>query len=197
MKKFSLLLMGMVVAQLLLAQHVQFGLKGGLNVSSANDEDLVQDEKVTPVIGYHLGGLAHIHLSPNWALQPEVVYSKEGARVEHPNYNATTELKYLNIPVLAQYMTENGFRIETGPQVGLLLDHKYETPEGIEGEKHDASKANVSWAFGLGYLTRSGLGIDARFNLGLTNQYKEGLYGGAEARGRVGQLGLFYQFGNK
>lgn len=186
--------MGFTVAQVLFAQNVQLGIKGGVNISSANDEDLVADAKVTPVIGYHFGGLAHIHLSSNWAIQPEVVYSKEGAKVEHPTYNATTETKYINIPVLAQYMTSGGFRVETGPQVGLLVDHKYETPNGIEGDKDDASKANFSWAFGLGYLTRSGLGVDARFNLGLTNLYKEGTHAGAEGKGRVGQVGLFYQF---
>jgi hypothetical protein len=194
MKKIGALVVTIVMAQLLFAQNVQFGLKGGVNISSANDEDLVSDDKVTPVVGYHFGGLAHIHLSPNWALQPEVVYSKEGARVEHPTYNATTELKYINIPVLAQYMVGNGFRIQTGPQVGLLVSNKFETPDGIEGDKYDASKANLSWAFGVGYLTNSGFGVDARFNLGLTNQYKEGVYNGAESKGRVGQIGIFYQF---
>jgi hypothetical protein len=193
MKKFCFFFIALVVAQLSFAQNVQLGLKGGLNISGVKDTRL-GDANADPFIGYHVGGLAHIHLNPNWALQPEVVYSKEGADFVYQGVDTRTELKYINIPVLAQYMTAGGFRLETGPQLGLLVDNKYEYSNGVETENVDNKKTNVSWAFGAGYLSRSGLGIDARFNLGLSNIYKDGIYNGAVSKTRVGQIGIFYQF---
>lgn len=186
--------MSFVALQSVTAQSVRFGLKGGVNISSANDEARVADAQVKPLTGYHAGLLAHIHISPSFALQPEVVYSKEGAKYTSATYNANTERHQVNIPVLAQYMFRNGFRLQTGPQLGLVTAVKSDFRNGMEIEKNDLATANVAWAFGLGYLTRSGFGVDARFNLGLTDLYKDGVYPGQTAKSRVGQIGIFYQF---
>ena len=61
------------------AQHsnIHVGLKGGLNVSTiASSPNAGYEAKA----GFHAGGLAHIHLSKSWALQPEVSYSGQGAQ---------------------------------------------------------------------------------------------------------------------
>jgi hypothetical protein len=195
MKKLSLVAFSLcfIVLSASAQKKIQFGFKGGVNLTSAYDENLVPDEKVSAVLAYHFGGLAHIHLASKWAVQPEVVYSKEGGRVEHPSYNATTETKYINVPVLAQYFAGGGLRIQTGPQLGFLVDHKADK-NGVETTKDDVKSTNFSWAFGLGYKTNSGFGIDGRFNLGLTNLYKDGTHPGAVTKSRVWQLGVFYQF---
>lgn len=65
----------------------------------------------------NLGLLGHIHLNSQWAVQPELVYSSQGAK------SAGTEQKldYINVPLLLQYMFDNGFRLQAGPQLGLLV----------------------------------------------------------------------------
>jgi hypothetical protein len=194
MKKISLFVTALAISQFMFAQGVQFGIKGGVNIASLNDEDRVPDAQVKSRLGFHVGGLAHIHLSDKWALQPEVTYSKEGADYDFPSYTGKTDLNYINVPVLVQYMMGSGFRLETGPQIGFLTSAKYENASNSESIKDDVSKTNFSWGLGLGYITKSGFGVDARFNLGLSNLYKDGVYPGQEAKSRVGQIGVFYQF---
>src|SRR5262245_56031481 len=94
------------------AQHVDFGLKGGVNVANLIVE--VPDDASSRT-GFYAGGLAHIHLNKSWALQPEVMYSSQGAKTG----NSTVKVNYVNIPVLAQYMFGDGFRLQTGPQLGI------------------------------------------------------------------------------
>jgi hypothetical protein len=83
-----------------------------------------------------------------------------------------------------QYMFDNGFRIEAGPQLGLLIKST---------DKDVFRSTNVGVGFGLNYLSSSGLGLGGRYNLGLTN-VTEAAY--QNAKSRVIQLGLFYMFDN-
>lgn len=166
------------------AQHTQFGLKAGLNVSSVavtGADDL--DSKA----GLHVGGLAHIHLNRHFALQPEVVYSMQGGKTN----NSELKLNYINIPLLAQYMLNDGFRLQTGPQLGFLTMAKSKVNDLEVNRKDDYAGVDFSWAFGAGYIFPQGWGIDARYNLGITNVSDNNAF---EARNRVFQVGLFYQF---
>src|SRR5262249_49654128 len=125
------------------------------------------------------------------AIQPEVTYSLEGAK--YPGYGKA-KIGVINIPLLGQFMFDHGFRVETGPQIGFLTKVKF---EGINGQvtntKNNFKKIDFSWAFGLGYISNSGLGIDARYNLGMSNIAK---INGVphDIKNRVWQFGLFYQF---
>jgi hypothetical protein len=165
--------------------HVEFGVKGGINLANFNDESNSNTDART---GFYAGGLAHIHLTRNWALQPELVFSAQGAE-----YGATKwKASYVNIPVLAQYMFGNGFRLQTGPQLGILAGSEVKTGN-TETDLDDVFKTtDFSWSFGASYLTRSRLGVDARYNLGLSNINKND--NNPELKNRVWQLGLFYQF---
>src|SRR5215203_329104 len=121
MKKLSLVLCVLLVAGIAQAQNAKFGIKGGLNVSTLTDDD----DELGSRLGFNGGLLAHVHLSPQLALQPEIVYSSQGAK-----YTLTSgeehslALNYVNIPMQVQYMFDNGFRIQTGPQVGFLAGVK-------------------------------------------------------------------------
>jgi hypothetical protein len=88
-------------------------------------------------------------------------------------------------------MTQSGFRVETGPQIGALLSAKYKVGS-VEVDVKDAYKtADFAWAFGIGYLTTSGFGVDARYNLGIS---KINDNNGSDITNRVFQVGVFYQF---
>jgi hypothetical protein len=139
-------------------------------------------------VGLNIGGLAHIHLSQNWAVQPEVVYSMQGA--EFPN-GTKVKVNYVNIPVLGQYMFGEGFRVQTGPQLGILTSAKGKLND-VEIDYDNAVKStDFAWAFGAGYISKSGLGVDARYNLGISDISKTE---STDQKNRVWQLGLFYQF---
>jgi hypothetical protein len=170
------------------AQQTHFGLKGGVNVSQLhfNDDENSTDSKV----GLNLGILAHIHTSKTWAIQPELIYSLEGAQQKTGNLKVTYNLNYINVPVLLQYMFDNGFRLEGGPQIGFLLNAKTKTGSVTVNNTSFKSTA-ISIPLGLGYLTSSGVGLDARYVFGLSNINDS--ENGPTIQSNVFQLGLFYQ----
>src|SRR5688572_8721722 len=118
-KKFCILSAFVLIAYAVAAQQTHFGLKGGVNISSVEIDDGEDYESKT---GVHLGGLAHIHISRHFALQPELVFSMQGG--EDESEDLKLKLNYVNIPLLAQYMTADGFRLQTGPQLGILTTAK-------------------------------------------------------------------------
>ncbi len=167
----------------------QFGVKGGLNLANLQSPNTDYDSKS----GLHAGLLAHIHVSNHFAVQPELMYSCQGTEYRNANQIFRTNLSYLNLPVLAQYMVGTGFRLQTGPQLGFLLDAKSKVKDSeTKTDVEDNFKStDFSWAFGASYLTNSGFGVDARYNLGLSNINDAS---SPNVKNRVFQVGAFYQF---
>lgn len=171
------------------AQNAHFGIKGGLNASSLNYSG---NSDMQTKIGFNLGLLAHIHTqNKSWAIQPELYYSDEGAKSKSNN-DAKLNLGFLNIPVLAQYMFDNGFRLEGGPQLNLLMSAKSKNGSTSTDIKNRFNTADFSIPIGLGYLTRNGFGFDARYNFGITNIYKTDV--APTTHSNVFQFDVFYQF---
>jgi len=193
MKKISLFLCALVFSFALYAQKSSMGLKAGVNISNlSNSSGYDMGSKV----GFHGGLLAHIHLVPSLALQPEVMYSSQGAKYTTSDGNEhTLSLNYVNIPLQLQYMFNNGFRIQTGPQVGFLAQVKDKVKETETGffTSQDFKTVDLSWSAGLGYLSYSGLGIDARYNFGISDINNAG---NNVLKNNVFQLGVFYMLKN-
>ena len=168
------------------AQQAHFGLKGGVNISQLHfNNNTSSDSKV----GVNLGVLAHIHASKTWAVQPELLYSLEGAQ-KVGNSGINYNLNYLNVPVLLQYMFDNGFRLEGGPQIGFLLNAKRKAGD-VTVDDDGFKTTAFSIPLGVGYLTSSGVGLDARYVFGLSNINDS--ENGPVIQSNVFQLGLFYQ----
>ena len=154
--------------------HVNLGIKGGLNMYNIHNDNNTSFDQVT---GYNFGLLGHIHINSQWAVQPELVYSAQGAK----NYN----LGYINVPVLLQYMFDNGFRIQAGPQLGFLVSAT---------NKADYNPVDFALSLGVSYVVPStGFGIDLRYNHGLSDISKSS---DVKSTNRGIQLGLFYIFGH-
>jgi hypothetical protein len=169
------------------AQQTHFGLKGGLNIASLSvDEGEDYDSRV----GLHLGGLAHIHITQHFAVQPELVFSMQGGESDNDDFKF--KLNYINVPVMLQYMTSDGFRIQTGPQFGFLVGAETKIGDVEIDVKDELNSFDFAWSIGAGYLFQSGWGIDARYNFSLTNIEEDDDV--VETRNRVFQFGLFYQF---
>lgn len=172
------------------AQGVHFGIKAGANFSELHGENIKNNQTK---VGAHAGFLAHIHTSsPSWGIQPEVMYSLEGAKFDAAGVKSTTDLHYVKVPVLAQYMFANGWRVEAGPQIGFLAAAKAKTGNTTVNVKDDYKSIDFSIPVGLGYLTRYGLGFDARYNFGISDINNTNV--GGKVTGNNFQFGLFYQF---
>lgn len=176
----------------LAAQHVNFGIKGGLNAYTLSNES---NNNTDPLVSFHLGILGHIHLARQLALQPELLYSGQGAKSASNIAGGKIELGYLNIPVLFQYMFDNGFRLEAGPQVGILLSAKSKVGNLSSDIKNNLESLDAGLLVGLGYIhPPTGFGVDARYQFGLTNINKTSNF---KSYNRGFQLGVFYQFNHR
>jgi len=161
--------------------HVNLGIKGGLNYFNVHNDD---GTKYDSRFGYHFGLLGHIHFDNHFAIQPEIVYSTQGARYTNENGNTNYYLDYINVPVLFQYMFDNGFRLQAGPQVGFLIS--------ASENKDNLKSIDFALSFGASYVIPStGFGVDARYNLGLSNINENS---DVNSTNRGFQLGLFYIF---
>ncbi|MDT8402521.1 MAG: porin family protein [Bacteroidales bacterium] len=180
-------LIGMIAAVMITsaanAQHsssprgkVNLGIKAGINLYTISSEGNTVYDQIT---GFHLGLIGHIHLENQWAVQPELVYSSQGGK----SGGSEEKLDYLNVPVLLQYMFDNGFRLQAGPQLGLLVR---------ADNKNDLNSIDLGMGMGVSYVVPStGFGLDARYNHGLSNINKNDA---AKLYNRGVQLGVFYIF---
>lgn len=195
MKFLTGLITAILISGIACAQHgnapagkVIIGIKGGVNVYNIhNDNNTKYDSRA----GYHFGLLGHIHFNTEFALQPEIVYSAQGAKNGTTKYN----LDYINVPVLFQYMFDNGFRLQAGPQLGLLIGAKSKINNNVTDNKDDLKPFDLAVSIGASYIfPPTGFGIDLRYNLGLGNINKNSTI---KSTNRGLQLGLFYIFGHK
>lgn len=168
------------------AQHSNIGIKGGLNLYNIANDNGNSGEAI---VGYHIGLMSHFHLSEDFAFQPEIVFSTQGSEFNTPK--AILDLNYVNVPFIFQYMFDNGFRLQAGPQIGFLLSAKTEVLNVDFDNEDDFESIDFGAVFGVGYVNpNSNWGIDARYNLGLSDinvnnpvSYNRGY-----------QIGVFYLF---
>ncbi|MDF2191956.1 porin family protein [Paraflavitalea sp. CAU 1676] len=197
MKKYCMILALSALSLAGTAQQIRYGAKAGLNLANFSGD--IEDNKMK--LGIHLGGFAKIAVTDAISVQPELVLSSQGAKekssYEGITFESKTKLTYINIPLLAQYNTTSGFYGETGPQFGFLVSAKAKSDEGKQNIKEHMKTLDVSWAFGVGYLLPSNIGVNARFNLGLSNIAKGEQVEGAKVKNSVIQVGVFYVLGEK
>ncbi len=174
------------------AQHVNIGIKGGLNFYNIhNDRGASNDTK----IGFHAGLLGHIHLARQVAFQPELVFSMQGAKNAAGGVNTKLNLGYINVPLLLQYMFDNGFRLQAGPQIGFLISAKSSVGDSNTDVKSSLETVEFGLGAGMGYVNpATGLGVDFRYNFGLSNINKDDVI---TSTNRGVQIGLFYLFDHK
>ncbi|MBC7687314.1 MAG: PorT family protein [Aquabacterium sp.] len=169
------------------AQKVNIGIKGGVNLTNIYTEN---STKLDDKVGFNAGLLGHIHLTREIALQPEITYSLQGAKF--PNTGAKLNLGYINVPILVQYMFDNGFRLQAGPQLGFLTTAKIKNASATEDIKSNYKPVDFGLSAGIGYVQpSSGLGLDLRYNLGISDITKSNL---SKSANRGAQLGIFYLF---
>jgi len=198
-----------------MAIQTRFGIKAGANLSEfkiENEDNATTSFSTQNKGGYHGGVFVNIPLSSTFRVQPELVYSMQGSKVSATapavpsgttKYTYDSKLGYLNLPIMVQYQTPGGFFVETGPQIGYLLSAKNEgtgtnNNTGEVDIKDNLDKTDIAWAGGIGYFSRIGLGVSARYNFGLRDINEDNSNGSSnqgKIKNRVMQFGLFWQFG--
>ncbi|XOV95264.1 MAG: porin family protein [Bacteroidota bacterium] len=177
------------LTNVLQAQHINLGIKGGLNVSTI-EGDNSGSYKTKP--GFYLGLLGHIHLTDQFAIQPEAYYSVQGTQYKSGSSDLKLNLNYVNIPLLFQYMFDNGFRLQAGPQVGILVSANSVVSDSDTEVKSSYKNTDVALVAGMSYVKPStGFGFDIRYNHGLSNINASDA---VNSYNRGFQVGVFYLF---
>ena len=169
MKKVVLLAIAMIATLTVSAQRPVGGLtlKPMIGMTLATITGGNADMKV----GLAAGAELEYVMAPQFALTGGLIYSMQGAKGTEMGADVTTNLDYLNIPVLANYYIIPGLAIKAGLQPGFKLrgKSKYETAGHTEeSDIHGGKTVDFSIPFGISYEF-SDFVIDARYQLGLTN----------------------------
>ena len=177
------------------AQILKFGVKGGVNFANLNGGTGGIDYDFKNKTGFYAGALAEIKILPNFSLQPEAMFSSQGAASEVDGVD-DFNLDYISVPVLAKfYLITDRLSIEAGPQFSFLVNDSdavfNEISDGmserVEGQK--PKSFDFAIAGGASLNIAGGLFAQARYTIGLTEISKN-----ADAKNAVFQLGLGYMF---
>ncbi|MCQ2244254.1 MAG: PorT family protein [Bacteroidaceae bacterium] len=212
MKKI-LLMIAVILMAISADAQVQFGVRGGLNVSKESDQIItaVIENGGTEEInfsndmkwraGVNVGGFVNIPESDMFDLEIGLSYSMlgyndkiieiDGRGEKKLDHNVTSH--YLTIPVAEKfYPTGKGFYLELGPQLGILLSKKATVGGGDSYTpfKDDNRTLDFGILGGVGYVFPNGMFLNGRYIHGLTETCK--IFSGGKNRNL--QLSLGYLF---
>lgn len=203
------LFLGAAIAMSSLTFAQQFGVKGGMNVSSLSDDATLSDQESK--IGFNAGVFMNAPIAENFSIQPELIYNNLGSKVylSEVDVNGTTyrneyarHLDYITVPVMFQYNATPNFYLEAGPQFGFLVNAKDKFKNSTNGSTDNATivaldKDNFNTfdfgiGLGAGYYFTPNLGLTARYTAGLSDIMKDNP--GDSVKNNVFQVGLAYKF---
>ena len=176
MRKIALLI-ALTIFGLTQANAQNFGFKGGYNYSSFNG-DVAKDNTLKGLSGFYVGALLELPLGDVISLQPEVIYSLQGAAWEQKNilgeFKKDLKLDYLNIPVMAKVNFGPLF-LQGGVQFGFLVGKPevsytrgaQRVTEKVDKDAYAAFDFGVS--AGLGVNLSQHFFVEARYTHSLTN----------------------------
>ena len=183
----------LLVSVNLVAQQFQFGLKAGVNISNFSGANDVNELENSALVGFHGGAFLSFLIGDHFAIQPEALFSSQGAKVKYANTEHNFRVSYLNLPIMAKFRFTGGFYLEAGPQAGFKLS------EDVKDMpiKDFANDVDLSLAAGLGYHSPIGLGFGARYSAGLSKvgDFEYGTTRPDYKNSNI-QLFLFYAFLN-
>lgn len=189
--------------------RVRPGVKAGLNVSKFTNSEM--DSKKD----FYLGGLLSIKFNEIYTLQPEIIYSKQGAYrreyslidygndfdpvVSGQNRKVEYAIDYLSVGAMSQFTPGNGFHFVVGPSLDFKVSDNFN-----ENYVSDPIAFDLAFVGGIGYSLASGLSIDARFKQGLVDIFGYNFNANYDTNGngnydeivlnQLFQLGVSYTF---
>jgi len=178
----------------------KFGIKAGINMSNLYSGD-VGDENLK--VGLNLGLMAKMPVNNGFAIQPEVLYSSQGSRIQYNNFvlgkgEYRFNLNYVQVPVLAVVNIGEYFNIHVGPYAAFLTSanikdmHNDGTIENIRDLNVDNfHRFDYGFAGGVAFETK-GFTLGARYNYGLKEVGKSGSLSGQVTDTSKNSFGTVY-----
>ena len=155
------------------AQSIKLGLKAGLNYANQTGAAITVNSKnfqKEAISSYHAGLVAELNLFKGLAIQPELLYSTQGATykgVSGTIGDIKNKVGYISIPVMIKINLSKSISLELGPQASFLLSEKDNVVLS------NSNTFDFAVAGGLGLKVTKSIFLQARYGLGLTEISKE------------------------
>jgi len=170
------------------------GIRAGANLAKLTGVNL--DSKVD----FYVGGFAALKLSRFYTLQPEINYSRQGARGNikvydnNGNYiskHGDLSLQYISLVGLNKFTLSDKFNVHIGPTFDIVTN----------SNRYAYNDIDLGITAGIGYTLPIGLTIEARIKKGLieaVDSYNynndDYYYDGSSGTNLVFSLGVSYSF---
>lgn len=181
---------------------VEPGVRAGLNLSNFTNW---RGTEVRP--DFYVGGMVSINLFKFYTLQPEINYSRQGAKYDFQavgnfpelgNPQEDLEVQYLSFGLMNKFNIAQGFHVIVGPSVDFKVG------DNFSNQWWGGDVADIDFALhgGIGYTLDMGLTVEARYKMGLVDIFGYEDWADDDYNGNyddiilnsVIQLGLNYSF---
>ena len=161
MKRLIFFTIALLCITTIYGQEIGVGAKAGVNFASLNGDF----ENGKARTSFHFGAVVPITLNEKFTIQPELLYSSQGADSSVDD-DEVLKLNYINIPLILKYYVIDRLSLEAGPQIGFLTSAKAE----FDGESEDIKDITKSIDFGLNigaaYELDNGINFGLRYFFG-------------------------------
>ena len=156
MKKIAFIFLGILVfnAHALAQSTVQFGVKGGLNLTFFKVKEAEFGNTIETETGFYGGIFADFEIDNTVSLQPELLYIN------------LSDFKFLNAPIYAKFKLSERLRFMAGPSLNYFFDFF-------------TNKFKVRGDLATAYLISKAFDVHMKFVVGFTEVSPNGLFIGA------------------
>lgn len=136
--------------------------------------------------GFYAGVAVDLPLGENFSIEPGLIYTQRGyglrgnltinaLKINALNARATSQMHYVDVPVIFKIKPAGGFTIFAGPQVSYLVNNNLRADVNVLGFSllntnlditNQFNRLDVGVTGGIGYESESGIGINAAFERG-------------------------------
>ncbi len=176
-------------------KSISFGVKGGVSLATivSNNDDYETPNART---SFFAGVTAEFPITDKFSIQPEVLYSQQGAEIKNDGLLGDNRIEYqidyINVPVLAKIYLVEGLSVEVGPQFSFKVNE--EIDGNVDSNSGDTPLDRVEnfdfgVAAGLTFQTKMGIFATGRYARGFTDVIEN-----VDLQNSVFQIGLGYKF---
>jgi hypothetical protein len=153
----------------------RFGVKGGVNFSNFR-VDGIKDNNIKA--GLNLGLFLKLPIAEAVAIQPEILYSSKGSKLEYDNFaqgegEYRFNMNYLEMPVMGVFAIGDVFNVQVGPYIAYLTSSNIKNMnenfdiQGVKDLDEDSfNRFDYGLAAGVGFDFQ-GFVVGARYSYGL------------------------------
>jgi hypothetical protein len=166
------------------AAQPQFGVKAGVNFASLSNFE--GSGRCTAHAGIYL----HNKINNTWSIQPEIIFSGEGATYNVEGESKTLALHFISVPIMFQFYASRNIIMEAGPQFSIMTDAQSKGGGEHLNVKRSFRNEEFGLSGGLVVQCSPNLAVYGRYNANFTDVTR---YDGEINQSRVISVGIAYR----